>query len=1125
MSTYSIHTHSKHSTNDALPTVEEIVRTVASYGQPAIGLTDHGNMSGSVQLYQHATKAGIKPFPGSELYVVHDRNDKKAKRHHMCVVAYTTQGYKNLVRLSTLTYRNFYHKPLIDHSDLAELSEAGMLEGIAATSGCFFGFIAQAVSTGDELTARQLMTTYAGWFPKFYVELQNHNIDHGNGFTDDDLASELFIHAYSLGIPVILTQDSHYCHPQDKDAHDALKRLVAFGDDPDDAVFPGDGFHLADDDWFRSHHDPERYAMGADGLADLLAAHDLTIPQLDNYHYNIPFTTAEPDDVLRRRCEEALAEKVMTKQAYKEHVKRLEEELSVIKDTGMAGYLLLVQEVTEWCKANKVFFQARGSASGSECCWLLNITQFDPIKWGLSFERFISRDRTKPPDIDLDVESARRKDLIEWASTKYAVVQIGTFSEYSMKGNDDDDEGSKGSVLIKYYSGNRRRGTGAIRWEDVPAEDKASLHSIADHSPFASYGTHAAGLVVTTTESELADLVPMMLVASSATFVTQYEMDDIESMGLVKLDALGVKTLDVLHKCMENLGRDVFDGLGWIPMSDGDTYRRLAKGDTEGVFQLEGYTAQKGCKRLRPTTIKDIIAAMALFRPATMNSGATETYIRRKHKEEPVTPRNPLLDEVTKNTYGILLFQEQVISILRQLGMDANNLTKFLKSVKASNSNIGDAGKVIDGYREMVWAMAVDADFSKRDWEWFWESATGFAAYGFNECTVGSTTVILDPMAISGETEEHRAGANQHSGVTMTVREFYDVFHGPKTPARDKYRSRNTGLRIAAHKDGRVVTDRIIGVVANGVKPVYTMTLANDLFITSTDNHRHLTFEGWKELKDIKIGDLIATMGEYENYSTPTGGDPHLHNGRKDAYAQLPTFCEICGETQGRLEIAHLDNDRQNNTRENIKRLCNSCHKKWDWDNGARKRRWTKGRPIDWSAVESIEYAGEEQTFDLQMEGDDHSWVGNGIVTHNSHSTAYGVTAYRCGYLATHHTVEFYAAVLAVAAGTTKEPQYIKAVRDNGIRIRKADINASEVTYSADKKTIRKGLMAIKGIGEPTARKIADNRPEAGYASIAELCRLSKVSGSGPYLNGGDLSVGVIGKLYEAGALDFLEES
>ena len=176
--TWNLHTHSKFSAGDALPTVKEIVATTNNLSQIAIGLTDHGNMAGSVQLYKEATKAGMLPFPGTELYVVNSREDLRAKRHHMCVVAYTTQGYRNLIKMNTMANKNMHHKPLIDFSDLAGMSESGLLEGIAATSGCYFGFIAQAVSRGDDAEARRLMMLMNKWFPKFYVELQNHNITH-----------------------------------------------------------------------------------------------------------------------------------------------------------------------------------------------------------------------------------------------------------------------------------------------------------------------------------------------------------------------------------------------------------------------------------------------------------------------------------------------------------------------------------------------------------------------------------------------------------------------------------------------------------------------------------------------------------------------------------------------------------------------------------------------------------------------------------------------------------------------------------------------------------------------------------------------------------------------------------
>jgi DNA polymerase III subunit alpha len=874
---WNLHAHSRFSVNDALPDVKDMVATVAGYGQKALGLTDHGNMAGSVQLYQHCAKAGIKPFPGSELYVVHDRNDKKAKRHHMCVVAYTTEGYQNLVKLSTLTHANFYNKPIIDHADLAELSEHGMLKGIAATSGCYFGFIAQSVVKGDINYAQSLMKTYDGWFDKFYVELQNHNIDHGDGWNDDMLADQIMVIAQEIGIPAVLTQDSHYCHQEDQEIHNELKRLVAFGPDTEDAVFPGDGFGLADTLWLKEHHDAKRYAYGEAGLADLLSAHDLSIPELDTYHYSIPFTVADPNAALKERCTQHLDDMGFGKSEKVKYLARLDEELSIIKDTRQAGYLLLVAEVTDWCRLNKIFYQARGSASGSITCWLLRITQEDPLKWGLSFERFISRDRTKPADIDLDVEHERRKELIEWLRGRFSVTQIGTWMEYSLHGEDTDDEGAKGSLRVKYYSARSRRGEPVGEWSEVPKADKDALHALANYKSFSSYGTHAAGLVLTTTDEEFNRLVPTMWIASSGTMVTQYEMNDIEKLGLVKLDVLGLKTLTVLHRCMDNLGRDVFSGLSWIPNSDPKTFSRITAGKTAGVFQLEGYAAQRGCMDLKPTKVSDVIAAMALFRPATQNSGATKSYINRRKKSEIVPMRHHIIEKNTVKTYGIMLFQEQVISILRDLGMNADDLTAFLKAVKASNADIGGAGQVIEGYRQQVKGMAEDVGFTPADWDWLWHAIEGFAAYGFNQ----------------------------------------------------------------------------------------------------------------------------------------------------------------------------------------------------------------------------------------------------------AHSTAYGLTAYRCAYLATNHPVEFYSALLNVAAGTKKEPDYIAAVRKEGLSIRKADVNVSGVSYAVDprKDSIRKGILAIKGVGEKSAVDIVEKRPEGGYESMDQFVHLvdhRKVTGVKPFIESGDLDVGVLGKLYEAGALDTL---
>jgi DNA polymerase-3 subunit alpha len=868
---WNLHSHSQFSANDALPRVQDMVDTVVGYGQPALGLTDHGNMAGSAQLYKACKQAGILPFPGSELYIVNSREDKKAKRHHMCVVAYSTEGYNNLCNLSSMSNVNFYNKPLLDMHDLAELSSQGLLKGIAGTSGCYFGFVVQAIATGDMDRAKSILCSYAKWFgDKFYVELQNHNIDHGNGLTDDSVADILLDLATELGIPAILTQDSHYCDQHDKVVHETLKRLVAYGSDSEDAVFPGDGFHLADTEWFVDHHNERRLSAGTEGLSDLLDSHTLQIKELDSYSYNIPFTVEDPLKEISDRCYLELEKRDLLKPAYQQ---RLQEELEVIEHTRMAGYLNLVAEVTDWCANNTVYTTTRGSASGSLVCWLLKITQVDPIKYGLSFERFISKDRTKPPDVDLDVEHEQRDKLISWLSERFAVTQIGTWLTHSLTG---DDESGKGSIRVRYYASKRRQGAVLQEWNQIPSEEKNALFKLADNNAISSYGTHAAGLVVTTTKSEFDKLIPTMWVASSETMVTQYPMDDIEDFGMVKLDVLGSKTLTVINKTIKMLGRDFSEGLDWIPLNDSKTFTAISKGDTDGVFQLEGWTTKREISKLKPTKLRDVVDAMALFRPATMNSGATETYLSRRAKKTKIPQRHEFLMATTNDTQGIFLFQEQVISVLREIGLEAVDLTKFLKAVKASNSNIGGAGDVIQGFERQIKQLCDDYGFNSDDYEFIWESATGFAAYGFNK----------------------------------------------------------------------------------------------------------------------------------------------------------------------------------------------------------------------------------------------------------AHSMAYGVTAYRCAYLMVHYPVEFHTALLDVSSGSPKEDNYVSATRARNIKIKIAHVNESNESYTISKngKYIRKGLRSIKGLGPASAKKIVAARPEDGYESTKQFARLTKVSGTKPYLETGDMEVGTFGKLYENRAFEGLSD-
>lgn len=766
---WSAHTHSKYSVNDALPTVESIVTRAAQMNQRAVGLTDHGNMAGSVELYTECMKKGLLPFPGSELYFVpntaqhkqdYKNKEVKASRNHLGVLAFTTTGYTNLVHLSTASHRNHFHKPLVDFEMLAQLHEDGRTDGLAITTGCYFGYAAQTLIKHGERALDGYLKALDTWFPgSVYVEIQNHHIEHDEEWGDERVADGLVEAADRLGLPVVITQDSHYLRPEDRLDHESLKRIVSWGDSPDDAVFPGDGFHLADESWIQDHHHADRLERGLEGLGDLLSRHQLNIEVLDAYAYSIPRVSLDPIQVMEDRCFGEL-EEMFDQKPPKRYLEQLYEEFSVIDAAGMANYMLLVAMVTDYMRSAHIMFQTRGSAAGSLVCWLLGITNVDPIKWDLRFERFLSKDRTKPPDVDLDIAHDRRAEVLGWLNDHFAAHQIGSWATYSLEVT-GEDETDKGSLKERYFTVSRKVG-GPTTWGEVPKSDKDTLFSLHQRSLYKGMGTNAAGIVITSNEEEFNKLVPLAYMpraGAKSGFITQYSKGAIEALGLVKLDVLGSKTLTVMKQALDNLEVDetYLDGLS---LTNRQTYQLMCSGSTEGIFQLEGGTTKWGIRNLKPSTIHDVIAAMALFRPAAMNTGGTEAYIKRKHKKEEVPERHPILTKVTATTYGVLLYQEQVIDMLRALGMDADDLNKFLTAVKASNKGIGDAGVVIAGYQQWIQTRTEEMGFNADDRLYLDEAIAGFAEYGFNRAhatVYGITAYRCAYLATAHPLEFHAA--------------------------------------------------------------------------------------------------------------------------------------------------------------------------------------------------------------------------------------------------------------------------------------------------------------------------------------------------------------------------------
>lgn len=760
---FHTHAHSHYSVRDGMPTIQDMVETVVANDQPALALTDHGLLAGGLSLYRECRKAGIIPFPGEEFYLVQSVTDDDAKksRYHVGLMALTSAGYEKLVWLSSRSHqRERYHRfPLIDWGDLKEL-DAG--NDIALTTGCYFGLVCQTIINQGVPAAVNVAKAYAKLVPMTFVEIQHHHTKHDDGLDDTMLAHKLLDVANKTGLPVIVTQDAHYCNEEERKAHNLMKALTMFGSDPSEVEFPGDSYHLADTSWVKGHYASSKRLQRAwneslESCRMLVDAHDLRIPVVDDYSFRVP-------DIGYKRPDRELANLVAGKLAevsdgwkpskVRKYEDRISYELGIINDVGFADYFLMVYRIIEFCRDNDYLVRARGSAAGSLVCYLLDITDCDPIEWHLTFDRFLTRERTKPPDIDLDIEDAARPYIVDWLHEEMgSVVQIGTYQTLGY-----DSVTDRGSIVDDYVRMKKRQ-TG--NWAgnvmaDIDIEDQRTLMQLSGMTIRRSAGSHAAGFLLGTDEYPIERYIPTMLIPSSGHTVTQCEMGDVEDAGYVKLDVLGLRYLTTLKLVLEKIYEEHEIDFGWrgekIPYDDTATMAMLRKRQTEAVFQLEGATASRGCKELGAKRTKDIVLVMSLYRPAALEPGEDgrsycENFLRNRNRKSRLTYKHPLIEKHLKETYGVSVFQEQVLNLMRDIGMSVEDLNKILKALKMSNKQTAKAmeifAKAESEFREVCRRYGLDDETT----DYVWELVNGFAKYGFNRAHATSYGVLSYRLA------------------------------------------------------------------------------------------------------------------------------------------------------------------------------------------------------------------------------------------------------------------------------------------------------------------------------------------------------------------------------------------
>ena len=747
---FHTHVHSEFSCLDGMASIPEMVAKASSMGQPGMGITDHGNMSGVFQLYKSCRQEGITPFPGLEAYVVDDINDRNAKRYHLTLLAYTTAGYQNLVRLSSLSQqRDHYHyKPRLDWRDLATMPT----DGIACLTGCFFSHVCQTIVNANSMDegidkAERIVKLMKTIFSTVFIEVQHHHTDHthSNGWDDDRLVSALYKLALKTSTKPIVTNDCHYCDKSDKTLHDMMKS-IAYSGDVSEVSFPGDSYHLGTTQWVKKHYRNHIAVWDAseESYKELIDINTLKIPVLDTYKYHVPAISKKPDDELRSLCKPKM---LSLDEQYKE---RLEYELDIIEKLGMADYFLLVHDYVSWCNKKGIFVMARGSAAGSLICWLLGFTQVDPIKWNLTFDRFLTPDRIRPPDIDLDIEDTRREDVIQYLKNKYEIMQIGTYNRLSF-----DEETGRGGLFVQYMSSQRKilgdrfpKILGRVQTlhdlDQVRPHHARDLRALGAVPLRRSAGAHAAGFVVSAPPiHKIEDWMPTMLIASSETTVTQMMMDDVEDAGYIKIDLLGLRSLSTVRRCLEMLNKD---GLEWIPLEDVDTFKFLRKGIAEtGVFQMEGYTAAKGCRQVKVKSVNDLILVNALYRPATRDSGYVDLFLENRKAPTKVVYPHAIFKKHLKETYGIPCYQEQVLAILRDLGMPVAEMNDFLKAVKGKHQ--GADADIFSDNEKRFHKLCNKAGMDETQTKEAWSLVEGFAAYGFNRAHSTAYSLLGYQMA------------------------------------------------------------------------------------------------------------------------------------------------------------------------------------------------------------------------------------------------------------------------------------------------------------------------------------------------------------------------------------------
>ncbi|MEK7516594.1 MAG: DNA polymerase III subunit alpha [Patescibacteria group bacterium] len=866
-----LHLHSHYSLLDGLGKIPELVSRAKELGMDALALTDHGVLYGAIEFYQECTKAGIKPIIGMEAYIApHRMTDRRPRiddrATHLTLLAANIEGYRNLMIATTRAHLDgFYYKPRIDKEFLR--SHAAGLIGL---SGCLGSEIAQALAADDLVKAEAAAVEYRDIFGEgnFFLEVQDHPELPLQGAVNQ----KMFALSERTGIPTVATKDAHYIHPDDAEAQDVLLSIQTGQTitDPTRFSMRGVDYSLVSGSAIAA-----AFADHPEAIEATARIADRCTLVLELGKWNFPAVDLPPGETsiteLRRRAHEGLLARIPN--CGTETLERLQYELGIIEQKGFSPYFLVVSDYVNWARAQGIVTTTRGSAAGSLVSYTIGVTTVNPMYFQLPFERFLNPSRPSPPDIDVDFADNRRDEVLAYVTQKYGkdrVAQICTFGTMMARGVVRDVARALGHP---YAFGDRLAKMIPFGSQGFPMtlekakEENPELKTLADEDAEVRrvlelakkmegcarhVSVHAAGVVISSTP--LTDYTPLQRESGGEKIITQYEMGAVEAVGLLKMDFLGIRNLSILGSAVELIKKTKGETIDLenLPLDDTKTYELLGKGDTIGLFQLGGAGMTRYLRELEPSSIFDIQAMVALYRPGPIES--IPEFIRRKKNPRTVRLLDPRMKDILSMSYGIITYQDDVLLIAIKLAgytwEEADKLRKAMGK-KIPKEMAAQKEKFIGGCAK----NGLTEDKAQE----LWKLIEPFAAYGFNKC------LPADVLLTDAET-----------GERLTIGELY--------------RSNRRVSLWTLGEDLKLHPKKIRGVQSNGVKPVYEVRMRSGRRIRATANHPLFTVAGWRALETLKVGERIAVPRALPEISNPA----HLKNHELIALGYLLAEGNLC---------------------------------------------------------------------------------------------------------------------------------------------------------------------------------------------------------------------------------------